>query len=89
MYTNHSLKSKANRLFWIFESYYFQNIGNYPRKTNLVLEFSDFIQNATQRDLEKFISLSSKDEYLKLKEMINKGIDIWLDAGEIKTLFIS
>ena len=89
MYTNHSLKLKANHLFWIFESYYFQNTGNYPRKTNLVLEFSDFIQNATQRDLEKFISLSSEDEYLKLKEMINKGIDIWLDAGEIKTLLIS
>ena len=84
-----SLKHKADYLFWIFEENFFQNTGNYPRKTNLVLEFSDFIKNATQEDLEKYVSFSSSKEFMRLKKMINKGIDVWLDDGIIKTLFLS
>lgn len=86
---DNQLKLKANQLFWIFETCYFTNTGNYPRKTNLVLEFSDFINSVSQDDLEKLISLSSSAEFLQLKNMINKGIDVWLDAGDIKTMLLS
>jgi hypothetical protein len=89
MYTISSLKHKADYLFWIFEEFHFQNTGNYPRKTNLVLEFYDFIQNSTKEDLEKYITFSSNDEFLLLKKIINSGIDAWLDAGDVKTLLLS
>lgn len=84
-----SLKNKADYLFWIFEENFFQNTGNYPRKTNLVLEFSDFIKNSTREDLEKYITFSSNKEFVLFKKMIDKGIDVWLDDNHIKTLFIS
>jgi len=83
------LKFKADKLFWIFENLFFQNTGNYPRKTNLVLEFADFIAHAQRPDLECFVSFSSEKEFQQLKQMINQGIDCWLDAGDIKTLLIS
>lgn len=83
------LKDKANQLFWYFEYALFQNIGNYPRKTNLVLEFYDFVSSSTQNDLEAIIPFSSEEEYLELKKMIMQGIDFWLDAGELKTLLLS
>lgn len=87
-YSN-QLKLKADALFWIFEHTYFQNKGNYPRKTNLVLEFSEFIENSTQQDLEKFISFENTQEYIQLKSMISYGIDAWLAPEDVKTLLIS
>jgi len=81
------LKAKADTLFWIFEAELFKNTGNYPRQTNLVLEFADFIEQASQEDLARYIPLSSKKEYLRLKQMIMQGIDLWLDPGDLKTLF--
>lgn len=83
------LKQKADFLFSVFEEKYFRNTGNYPRRTNLVLEFSDFIQEASKQDLEQYVAFSSQQEFLELKSLINQGIDAWLDAGDIKTLFIS
>lgn len=81
------LKSKADTLFWKFEADLFKNTGNYPRQTNLVLEFADFVEHATQEDLEQYITFDSENEYLLFKKMILQGIDLWLDPGEIKTLF--
>lgn len=82
------LKDKADCLFWIFEESLFQNKGNYPRRTNLVLEFAEFISNSTQEDLEKYVSFASKEEFQLFKKMINDGIDMWLDDGTLKTLFL-
>ncbi|MBR1605558.1 MAG: hypothetical protein IJ660_05585 [Alphaproteobacteria bacterium] len=81
------LKHKADILFWIFEAELFQNTGNYPRQTNLVLEFADFIEHSTQEDLEQYITFTSTAEYTHLRQMILQGIDLWLDPGQIKTLF--
>lgn len=83
------LKQKADFLFSVFEEKFFRNKGNYPRRTNLVLEFSDFIQEASKQDLEQYVAFSSQQEFLELKKLINQGIDAWLDAGDLKTLFIS
>ena len=88
MVTDNELKLKADKLFWIFEELIFENSGNYPRKTNLILEFSEFILNATKEELEKYIDFTSEDEVLELKKYINQGIDAWLDNGIIKTLLI-
>ena len=88
MFTSHSLKLKADILFWYFEQNLFQNSGNYPRKTNLVLEFADFISNATQQDLECCVTFESKVEFLALKKLIDQGIDAWLDSDSIKTLLL-
>ena len=82
------LKDKADCLFWIFEETLFQDKGNYPRRTNLVLEFAEFVSHSTQEDLEKYISFSSEEEFLLFKKMINNGVDMWLDAGTLKTLFL-
>lgn len=82
------LKLKADILIWIFENNFFENHGNFPRKTNLVLEFSDFIANASKEQLENYVSFTSDGEFEQLKNLINQGIDIWLGDGGIKTLFI-
>lgn len=80
------LKLKADELFWRFENNYFQNSGNYSRNTNLVLEFSDFITELSSDELQQWGKLQSRQEAETLKEMINKGIDVWLSDGRIKTL---
>jgi hypothetical protein len=54
----------------------------------LVLEFAEFISNSTQEDLEKYVSFASKEEFQLFKKMINDGIDMWLDDGTLKTLFL-
>ncbi len=88
MVINSNLKEKADKLFWIFEEKFFTNQGNYPRKTNLVLEFSEFIENSSQQDLSPYLSFKSEAEFYDFKKMISEGIDHWLDAGDIKTLFL-
>jgi len=85
---NYKLKLKADKLFWIFEEYFFENSGNYPRKTNLVLEFADFIANASREELEKYIKFKSNKEFKQLKFIISQGVDSWLDNGDIKTLLL-
>lgn len=83
-----NLKLKADTLFWIFENNFFEDTGNFPRKTNLVLEFADFIANATKEQLECYVSFGSEEEFLHLKNIINQGIDAWLGNGELKTLLL-
>ena len=83
-----NLKDKADVLFWIFEKQYFRNTGNYPRQTNLVLEFAEFIQNSSKSDLEQYVHFRNDEEYLALKQIINQGIDLWLDPGTLKTLLL-
>jgi len=88
MNINKELKLKADKLFYIFEDNLFQNNGNYPRRTNLILEFSEYIINASKEELEKYITFNSDEEFLMLKKCINSGIDKWLDNGEIKTMLL-
>ena len=84
---NH-LKSMADELFWIFEEELFENKGNYTRKTNLVLEFSDFIEQADKETLEQYVHFRSDEEFVCLKKIIKGGIADWLNDGDIKTLFV-
>ena len=82
------LKFKADTLFWVFENNFFENRGNFPRKTNLVLEFAAFIDQASQNQLENYVSFVSHEEFKQLKKLISQGIDIWLGNGDIKTLLL-
>ena len=82
-------KLKADEIFWIFENKFFKNDGNYNRTTNLILEFSEFIENSSKEELNKFIHLENDEEFYKLKQLINNGIDLWLDDGRLKTLLIT
>lgn len=86
---NNGLKKKADLLFWIFEEKFFQNRGNYPRNTNLVLEFSEFIDNSSRESLAPYLTFSSNKEFMEFKQMINNGIDYWLDDGNLKTLLLN
>ncbi len=86
MKITYKTKLKADELFWYFENNLFQNTGNYPRNTNLVLEFSNFITELSVDELQSWGKLQSKQEAEALKKMINTGIDIWLSDGRIKTL---
>lgn len=83
------LKQKADALFWYFETYLFKNTGNYPRKTNLVLEFAEFISQASFEELNSYVPFSSVSEFSDLKKLINNGIDAWLDDSSLKTLFMT
>lgn len=82
------IKLKADKLFWTFEENLFQNTGNYPRKTNLVLEFAEYIAHADRAELEQYVSFADDREYHQLQTIINQGIDLWLDSGELKTLLL-
>lgn len=89
MVINNDMKKKADLLFWIFEDKFFKNEGNYPRRTNLVFEFSDFINQSTRESLAPYLTFSSDQEFCDFKQMINNGIDYWLDDGNLKTLLLN
>ena len=84
-----NIKLKADELFWVFENNFFKNDGNYNRTTNLILEFAEFMENPSKEELNKFIHLDNDEEFNKLKQLINNGIDLWLDDGQLKTLLIT
>ena len=42
-----------------------------------------------KEELNKFIHLENDEEFYKLKQLINNGIDLWLDDGRLKTLLIT
>ena len=82
------LKKKIDTLFYWFEANKFKNEGNYPRATNLVLEFSDYVEKMDNCNLADSLGLTSDFDDLEDAEkaaahartMIDKGIDNWLGA---------
>lgn len=80
-------KDKLDELFFWFENNEFKNEGNYPRNTNLVLEFSDYIDKLDDDDLvdklELLADYKDPDDALKaaaaIRIEIENGIDRWLE----------
>lgn len=79
-------KVRYDNLFWWFESNLFKNEGNYPRRTNLIFEFAEWIDNldddALAEHLDLFADYKDIDDVLKAARQARKeilsGIDIWL-----------
>ena len=81
-------RKKIDNLFWWFEENLFKNEGDYPRQTNLVLEFADYVDDASDFELAERLDLYKeyKDDEEALEvvrhirtEILN-GIDKWLEA---------
>lgn len=87
-YDHINFKEKIDKFFWWFEANKFTNQGDYPRATNLVLEFSDYVEKMDNCNLADSLGLTSDFDDLedaekaaeKAREMIDTGIDTWLGA---------
>ena len=81
-------KVRYDNLFFWFENNKFTNAGNYPRATNLVFEFSDWLEelddDALAEHLGLFADFKDVDDACKAAnqariEILN-GVDMWLEA---------
>ena len=85
---DNEIKKRMDNLFWWFENNLFKNEGNYPRETNLVLEFDEWVRKADKDELAERLGFYSdyKDpedaekraEQARI-EMLN-GVDMWVRA---------
>ncbi len=78
------MKKIANDLLYRFEAEVFQNDGFYSRNVNLVLSFDDYIRALSDEDVAEF--LGNGDDVAEFRDMINCGVDAWLDGCAVKTL---
>lgn len=79
------LKEKLDKLFYWFEEHKFKNEGNYPRNTNLVLEFYDWTEQLTDAQLLDALDIEYTDKNFvklsnKIRSVVNNGVDAWLGA---------
>ena len=73
-----NLKEKIDNLFSWFENNKFTNEGNYPRSTNLVFEFDEWIRELSDISLSEYLGVSLKSA-VQARKMISAGIDKWLE----------
>ena len=78
------MKKIANDLLCRFEAEVFQNDGFYSRNVNLVLSFDDYIRALSDEEGAEF--LGNGEDVAEFRDMINGGIDAWLDGCAVKTL---
>ena len=79
------MKKTADELFAAFELTKFKNRLSYGYKTNLVLEFCDYVEKLEDWELLEALKSSDSDDAAQFRQMMNKGIDIWL-GDLIKTI---
>lgn len=81
-------KERYDRLFRWFEENEFTNEGDYPRETNLVFEFSDWLDSIDDGDLADrlgfFMDFKDVDDAVVAAEQARKeltrGVNKWLEA---------
>lgn len=81
-------KVRYDNLFWWFENNLFKNEGDYPRKTNLVFEFSDWLEKVDGSELAERLGLYAdfkdvddvENAVNQAREEMMRGIDNWLRA---------
>lgn len=81
-------KVRYDNLFWWFENNLFKNEGDYTRKTNLVFEFSDWLEKVDGSELAERLGLYAdfkdvddvENAVNQAREEMMRGIDNWLEA---------
>lgn len=80
-------KEKCDNLFTWFEENKFENEGYYPRDTNLVFSFMDYLDNAdNEEEIAEKLELTYDEEtesYVGLdqaKEEMKKGCTAWINS---------
>jgi hypothetical protein len=81
-------KVRYDNLFHWFEENKFTNEGNYPRNTNLVFEFSEWLENVDGSELAERLGLYANFKDVddvenatnQAREEMMRGIDNWLKA---------
>ena len=79
------MKKTADELFAAFELTKFKDQLSYGHKTNLILEFCDYVETLEDWELLEALKSSEPNDAVQFRQMINKGIDIWL-GDLIKTI---
>ena len=80
-------KVRYDNLFHWFEENKFTNEGNYPRATNLVFEFSEWLENVDGSELAERLGLYAdfkdvddvENAANQAREEMMRGIDNWLE----------
>ena len=81
-------KVRYDNLFHWFEENKFTNEGNYPRATNLVFEFNDWLEKVDGSELAERLGLYAdikdvddvENAVNQAREEMMRGIDNWLEA---------
>lgn len=80
-------KEKCDNLFTWFEENKFENEGDYPRDTNLVFSFMDYLDKAdNEEEIAEKLDLEYNEEtgtYIGLdhaKSEMKKGCATWLNS---------
>lgn len=79
------LQTKASELFTYFEFYKFKDELQYNRRTNLLLEFCDYIEQLSDWEILDILDTQDISDAHNFRKTINNGADIWL-ADQIKTI---
>ena len=81
------MNKKADELFWWFEQNRFENTGLYPRNTNLVFAFADYVDLLSDEEIGTFLAKNNKELATDFRKTIQTGIDKWIKSN-IKTIAI-
>lgn len=74
-------KEKCDNLFTWFEENKFENEGYYPRDTNLVFSFMDYLDNAdNEEEIADKLGLTDDDDLEQVKAEMKKGCITWLNS---------
>lgn len=79
------LQTKASDLFTYFEFNKFRNELSYSKKTNLLLEFCDYIEHLSDWEIADILNSDNNSDVRNFRKIINNGADIWL-GDLIKTI---
>ncbi len=71
-------------MLYRFEAECFQNDGVYSRNVNLVLAFDEYVRRLS--DGEVAVLLGDERDVAAFRQMISRGVDMWLDSCAVKTL---
>lgn len=74
-------KEKCDNLFTWFEENKFENEGDYPRDTNLVFSFMDYLDNAdNEEEIADKLGLTDEDNFEQAKAEMLKGCEKWINS---------
>lgn len=77
----------ANEIFWYFEENIFENCGSYPRNTNLIFAFADYMDAMSDDEITQYLKLCDSKDVACFRQIIKDGINAWLKYN-VKTMIL-
>ena len=79
------INQKISETFTYFEFQKFKNELSYDRRTNLVLEFCDYVESLEDWEILDLLDSEDIGDAIRFRQNVDHGADRWLD-GLIKTI---